>query len=227
MWNETSALPGDARQPRGIVGDQRRVVAQHRSQFGDAGRAALHAALVEVVAQEVDAVGAGEVVAGIAVEVGDLHARRLGDEGARRQCSPDARAELEGHAIALGELQVGDVRGGLGGALERALRPGAERARQPLEAGAAPRGDLLARIVGAEEGGIVVGVVRHQPGQGAGHAGVARQRAVLGARQGEPRAELRPEQGHHDHQACQREGRGRLDLEQSCHHRSLASPVAP
>ena len=48
---------------------------------------------------------------------------------------------------------------------------------------------------------------------------MARQRPVLGARQGEPRAELRPEQGHHDHQACQREGRDRLDLEQSCHHR--------
>jgi hypothetical protein len=119
------------------------------------------------------------------------------------------------------------VRAGLGRALERARRPGAQRTRQPLEAGAAARGDLLAGIVSAEELRVVVGVARHEFRERARHAGVAGKRAMLGARQREPRAELRPSHGHRDQQACQHQGRDRPDFEQFCHHLSLASAVEP
>ncbi len=53
---------GDFRQPRDVLGDHRMIAAEHRAELADALLAALQAALVEVVAEDVDAVGAGQVV---------------------------------------------------------------------------------------------------------------------------------------------------------------------
>ncbi len=67
--------------------------------------------LVEVVAEHVDAVGAGEVVEPVAVEIGDRHAaRRLHERADGRCCAHDA-AELERHPVGVGELQVGNAVG--------------------------------------------------------------------------------------------------------------------
>ena len=74
MWNETSSRPEISLQARDVVGDHRMVGAEHRAERAHPGGAALDALLVEVVAEHVDAVGAGEVVEAVAVEIGDGHA---------------------------------------------------------------------------------------------------------------------------------------------------------
>ena len=73
---------GDLLQAPHIVGDQRVIGAEHRPELAHVFEAARDRLLVEVVAEDIDAVGAGEVVELIAVEVGDRHARGRLDEGA-------------------------------------------------------------------------------------------------------------------------------------------------
>ena len=77
------------------------VGAEHRAQRADAGDAVLDAALVGVVAEDVDAVGAGQVEGDVAVEIADPHAVRGLDEAADAQLLADQPPELERHAIAV------------------------------------------------------------------------------------------------------------------------------
>jgi len=157
-------LAGDARQPGDVVADQRRVGAQHRSKGIDASGTAVEAGLVEVVAQQVDAVGPGQVVAGIAVEVGDHDAARLGEKRAHRELRLRERAELERDAVGFGELQVGDVPGRVLRLLQGALVARPEEAREAFEFGAPPAGDFRRGVVGREEPRLVEGVVGDQAG---------------------------------------------------------------
>ena len=76
---------GDLPQPLDVVGDRRVIGAEHRAEVADALDPALDALLVEVVAEDVDAVRAGQVVEAVAVEVGDGDAGRRLHEGAGRQ----------------------------------------------------------------------------------------------------------------------------------------------
>ena len=130
-------LAGNPRQARHVVGDQRRVGAQHRAERAHAPGAALHAALVEIVAQQVHAIRAGEIVEGVAVEIGDLDAVRRGEKRTGGQMRLHVRAEREGHAVALGELQVGDVR--------TPLRPSGRASRTPSSAAGATGRSKAAR----------------------------------------------------------------------------------
>ena len=61
----------DLAQPADVVGQQRMVGAEHRSERAHLFGAALDALLVEVVAEDVDAVGAAQVEEAVAVEIGD------------------------------------------------------------------------------------------------------------------------------------------------------------
>ena len=61
--------------------------------------------------------------------------------------------------------------------------------REPLEAGAAARGNVGGRVVGTEELRLVVFVERHQRRQPARHARMAGERGVLGVRQLQPPAQ--------------------------------------
>ena len=65
--------------------------------------------LVEVVAEDIDAVGAGEVVEPIAVEIGDRHAGGRLHEGAGPQVLAHEAAVLERHPVGVGELQIGNA----------------------------------------------------------------------------------------------------------------------
>ena len=69
MWNDTSSRPEICAQARDVVGDDRMVGAEHRAEVADPRDAVLDAALVEVVAEHVDAVGAGQVEERVAVEI--------------------------------------------------------------------------------------------------------------------------------------------------------------
>ena len=180
----------DAAQPRDIGGDDRMVGAKHRTQFGDARAAFGDAVLVEVVAEQVDAIGAGKVVEDIAVEIRDGHARRRLVEGTRRQRLADLRAELERHAVAAGELQVGE-------ALAQFLRRGdgvheaggVERG-QAVEAGAALLRDRCRGIVGGKEARVVIVVKGDLARDALAPADMAGERAVLGATEPEAGAAL-------------------------------------
>ena len=67
MWKETSSSP-EIRKAAHVVGDDRVVGAEHRAQRMRALLGDLDAIFVEVVAEDVDAVRAGEVVEDVAVE---------------------------------------------------------------------------------------------------------------------------------------------------------------
>ena len=76
----------DRAQPRDVVGDDRVVGPEHRAEVArPAPLPCVDALLVEVVAEHVDAVGAGQVEKPVAVEVGDRDAVGGAQEGAAGQ----------------------------------------------------------------------------------------------------------------------------------------------
>ena len=217
-------LAGNPRQARHVVGDQRRVGPQHRAERAHAPGAALHAAFVEIVSQQVHAVRPGEIVEDVAVEIGELDAVRSGEKRASGQMRLHVRAEREGHAVALGELQVGDAERRFGCPVQcpRSRRP--QQARQSLEGGAAAGRDVCAGAVGVEEIGVVKGVMGHQRRDATGEARMAGEGPMLGAGQNEPCAQLH--RRHGDQQAGQHERGDRPAIQCHCHPVSLASSVA-
>ena len=73
------------------------IGAEHRAELAHALDAALDAVLVEVVAEQVDAVGAGEVVEAVAVEIGDRHAGgRLHERAAPADAARTSRLNWNG-----------------------------------------------------------------------------------------------------------------------------------
>ena len=75
---------------------------------------AIDALLVEIVAEQIDAVRAGKIVERISVEVGRRDPGRRLQKRADRQMPAHVAAELKRDAISLGELQIRDQIGGLG-----------------------------------------------------------------------------------------------------------------
>jgi len=174
---------GDLAQPLGVVGDAGMKVAQHRTECVGARLSLGDALLVEVIAKDVDAVGAGEIVEDVAVDVGDGDTGRGLHEGAGAEIFLHQAAVLERYPVCLGELQVGDAFGCLSRqrpALGIAL--GVELA-EAEEGVLALGGDSSRRPVGAEEIVDVELVVREQPRYPLRHLGMAGQRPMLGARQ--------------------------------------------
>ena len=106
--------PGNLAQPPHVVGDDGMIGAEHGAERMGALFGFRDALLVEVVAEDVDAVGAGQVVEHIAVDIGDGDAGGGLHEGAGAEIFPHQPAVLERHPVAFGELQVGDARSRLG-----------------------------------------------------------------------------------------------------------------
>src|SRR5262249_2304584 len=100
-----------------IVGNNRMVSAEHRTKLADEFRAVFQTLFIEVVAQKVDAVGAREVVERVFVEVSHRDAGGRLQEPAAAQVVPNETAVLERYAVGIGELQVGNAIGHLGGLL--------------------------------------------------------------------------------------------------------------
>ena len=123
MWNDTSSSPEIARSRAHVVGDHRVVGAKHRPERRDTGAARGDATAVEVVAEDIDAIGTGQVVEFVAVEIGDLHAGAGLQEAAALQVLAHVAAELEGHPVAAGELQVGNAFRRFAGQCGRAGKP--------------------------------------------------------------------------------------------------------
>jgi hypothetical protein len=173
----------DLAQPAHVVGDQRVVGAQHRAEPPHTLGTALDALFVEVVAEHVHAVRAGQVVELVAVQIGDLHTARGFEKRADLEVLPQVAAVLERNPVGARELQVGDgvfdLRGqpiGRGEALPVQLRQARERC-------AALRGDLGRGAVRGEEARLTVFVERHQARHAPRDARVPAQRRMLGARE--------------------------------------------
>ena len=162
---------GNLLEPAHVRGDHRMVGAEHRAERARLLLGRRDAVLVEVVAEDVDAVGAGEVVEHVAVEIGDGDAGGGLQERAGPQMLADDAAELERHAVALGELQIGDSVGHLGGPANRRGVARPVKLGEPGEGGAAARRDLFRRMVGAEETVLVVLVERNERGDRAATCG--------------------------------------------------------
>ena len=102
-------MSGNLQETLDVERGDRMVGAQDRPQVAHTFAAAGNAFLVEVVAEDVHAVGTGEVVELVAVQIGDLDARGGLQEGAALEVLAHEAAELKRHAIARGELQVGNA----------------------------------------------------------------------------------------------------------------------
>ena len=192
MWNDTSSSPEISLSRLHVVGDDRVIGAQHRAEVAHAPLPLLHALLVEVVAEDVDAVRPRQVVEAVAVEIGDGHARGRLQERPAFQVLAHHAAVLERHAVGADELKVGDAVSNLGGepcALGEAVTI---ELRELFKPGPAACNDLFRRIVGAEELLFVVVVERDQRRDAPRHAHMAGQRSVLGTRQFETGLELDP-----------------------------------
>ncbi len=182
--------PGNFADAPDIVGDNGMIEAEHRAErfgtllaFGDA-------LFIEVVAEDVDAVGAGQVVKEVAVDIGDGDARGRRHEGGGAEIFLHQLRELERHAIGAGELQVGDVGGGVRRHLPSpGVTLGVEFGERK-EGVLALAGDFRRCAVGVE---IFLGgkfVERQQACYPAGHLRMSGQRAVFGARQFKARLDL-------------------------------------
>ena len=178
--------PGNFLEEFDVLDDQRMVGAEHRAKLAHPRRAALDGFLVKIVTENVDAVGAAQIVAAIAVQIGDRHAARRLHEGGGRQVRAHHAAILERHPIGIGELQIGNGLARFGGAPDGFGKARLIKRRQPGEAGAASCDDVRRRVVGREEASLVVVVERHQAGEPACDPGVPGERPVLGLRQFKP-----------------------------------------
>jgi len=193
--------PGNLPDTLRVLDDQRVIGAEHWAELMHADGTALDRALVEVVAEDVDAVGAGEIVEAVAVEIGDRHAVGRLQEGAQRQMLTHHAAILKRYPIGAGELQIGNGFGRLDAAPDRFGKPRLVKLRQASQAGAAQACDVGGRAVAVEEPVLIEVVERHETGEAARHAGMAGERAVLGLRQFQPAAERQ-------HRGRQRRGAG-------------------
>ena len=210
--------PGNVADAPDVVGDDGMIEAEHRAERFGALLALGDTLLIEVVAEDVDAVGAGEVVEHVAVDIGDGDAGGLRHERGGAEIFLHQLRELERHAIGAGELQVGDLGDGfrrhlpsLGEALGIEF---GERKEGVLALGS----DFRRRAVGTE---IFFGgkfVERQQACYPAGHLRMSAQRAVLGPRQFEARLELGKGSGGAGH----RHGGQRENRERRIHARSAS-----
>ena len=174
---------GDGLDPRDVVANQRVVGAEHRAQVRDAGGAGRDAALVEVVAEQVHAIGACEIVRPVAVEILELRAARFLDDGADSQMTPNVLAKLERNAVRIREQHVGEPVLELGRQRDRSGRALPRRGGEAIERGPALRDDVVRGAVAGEELVLVVADERHLRRDSPRELGMARDRWVLGAAQ--------------------------------------------
>ena len=181
---------GYLEQPPHVVGHHRMVAAEHRAQVAHPLATPGDAFLVEVVAEDIHAVGARHVVELVAVQIGQRHPGGGRHERTALEMPAHKAAELIGHAVTAGELQIGntldDFRG-QGGVL-RASR--GEGRRQAHEARPPCFGDAGGRVVDAKHPIFAVLVVGDEARETARHARMSRHRTVFGAGKLQPEPKL-------------------------------------
>ena len=164
------------------------IRAEQGAEVANARHAPLDGVFVEVVAKDVDAVGTGEIVESIAVQVGYRHAICRLQESADRQIRAHHAAVLERHPVGAGELQIGNVFAGLRRVPARFGKARLVERGKLLESSAPARRDVIRRPVGAKELTLIVFVERNEGREAARNARMAGNGAVLCLRQFEAAA---------------------------------------
>src|SRR6476646_4429154 len=141
---------GDLLDSLDVVGNDRVVGTEHWSEIANTLRPAGDALLVEVVAEQIDAVRVGNVVEVVAVHVGNGNTGGGFENGTGGQVFANMAAELERDPIDRGELQVGDSAADLGGRGTGAWEALAINRGEPRETTAPSAHDGVRRIVRAE-----------------------------------------------------------------------------
>ena len=101
--------PGQLFEPLDIVANQRMVGPEHRAQLPGLFLRLGDTLLVKVVAKHVDAIGAGDIVAPVAIDIPDLHTLGLVDNRAALELLAKAGTVGKGHPVGAGEPDVRDA----------------------------------------------------------------------------------------------------------------------
>ena len=199
-------LSGNLLEPLNVIGDHRMVRTKHRAEFTHALRALFDARLVKVVPKDVHAIGTGQIVEAIAVEIGDGDAARRLNKSAGAQVLTHKAAELEGHTIGVRELKIGDAFFDLRRQPGGFRKPVTVKFREAREAGAAAPGNVFRRPVRTKELAFVIFIERDQRRNPPCHFGMSGQRPMLCLRKLQPRLQLRQQCEQH-HRAERRENK--------------------
>src|SRR5262249_53675837 len=145
-----------------VLGDERVICPENRPESAHARNPGVDALLVEVVAEEIDAVRAREIVVDAAVEIRDAHPGRFLHERSDFQVGGDEPAVLERHSVLVRELEIGYAGLELLAERKRRRRAFGQQGSQPKKAGAPLPYDARFGAVGIEEPLLVVFVARNE-----------------------------------------------------------------
>ena len=172
-------LSGNFLQPPDVLQHDRVITTQHRTKIPGARPTFVDAGFVEIIAEDVDAVGAREIDAAVAVQVHQFGSLGARPEGTERQVLAQHRHELEGHAIGRGELQIRQPFARLRGSGERLRAALAQRLAEPLQRPAPTLCDIRRRPIYSKETQRVIAVAGQPTRQPRGHASMSGERGML------------------------------------------------
>jgi hypothetical protein len=179
---------GNLAKPGNVLGDHRMIGSERRTQHTGARFGRFDACLVEVISEDIDAVGSGQIVEDVTVEIGHGHARRrLQERAGATQMFANQAVILKWHPVGFGELQVGYMRQGLRHHLPPLRVSFAIEFGETEEAFLPLRGYGLWGAIRAKEVVDVELVERDETRHRTRQFGMTRQRAMFGPRQPQPR----------------------------------------
>ncbi len=181
-----------------VLFDDGMIGTEHGSKVSYSRDPFVHAFLVEVVAEQVDAIRARQIKGGVAVEVGHADARRLQEQRPDLEAAGRVAAELERNPIAPCELQIGHGRLELLAASDGLRFAFAEDSRQMLEARSALVGDRGRRAVTGKELLLAVLIERDEARDPFAPGRMSLQRRMLRAAEPQPRPHSAAEQYRRD-----------------------------
>src|SRR3974390_860531 len=142
---------GNIPEPANVVGNYQVIDPERRTEIAGLIETLLHHILVSIVSEQVNAVGASEVVETVVVEIGQSHAFRGPHQRAYRQIRADKAAVLERYPVALCELKIGNDVGHFLRASDGFGKSGFVQGRQSHKTIAAARHDIGRSVIGTEK----------------------------------------------------------------------------
>ena len=173
----------DRLQARDITQNTRVVCAKHRPKICGGLLSGLNTGFVKVVAKQVDAVGAGEVIELVAVQVSHRHAPGLLQEACGFEVLAQVVAILVRHAVPTGKLHVRDDGAGTCGHCDALGKTRFIQHHQSAKAVSTSLHYSLVSLVGVEKCVFIICIARQQAGNAFGDTRVPCQRTMLGAGQ--------------------------------------------
>jgi hypothetical protein len=175
--------PGNLSQAMYVVSRHWMQCSKDRAEISYPGTAALDAVLVKVIAEDIYPVGAGQVIALVAVKIRRPNAVRRADECTRIQMLANKPAELKWHTVARRELQIGEFSLRFAGLSYGAGEALGVEGSEALEGTLAQRGYWFGCAVGPKEVFVIVFIKWHPLREAAAHACMTGKRGMFGSRE--------------------------------------------